>query len=311
MAITPTTGITGTTVSVTGSGFGANSQITIKFNNSLVSTNPIVIMTDANGSFSGSFALPASPAGSYTVEVSDGTNSGSANFTAVIDTTIDQVTSEVSPGNVGMELTISGTGFKANASVTVTYESEPVVLAIATTDSSGSFSVTFAIPKSVGGEHTITVSDGETTEQFVFVMESIPPLSPVLLLPLIDTRPEQPIRFDWEDVSDDSLPVTYSFQIATDEGFSNIVLDKPGLAQSEYTLTEEEKLESRSAKEPYYWRVNAIDSAENASPWAGAETFNIGFIWPGWIIYLWIGLGVLVIGLIAFWLGRRFAYASY
>jgi len=313
MAITPTTGITGTTVSVTGSGFGANSQITIKFNNSLVSTSPIVIMADANGGFSGSFALPASPAGTYTVEVSDGTSSSSANFTAVIDTTIDQITSEVSPGNVGMELTISGTGFKANASVTVTYESEPEVLKTTTTDSGGSFSVTFTIPESVGGEHTITVSDGETAEQFVFVMESILPQSPVLLLPEMGFKPKQPVSFDWDwaDANEHSLPVIYTLQIATDDSFTNIVLERTGLTESEYTMTEEEKLESRGAKEPYYWRVRAIDSAENASLWAGADTFNIGFIWPGWIIYVWIGLGVLVIGLIAFWLGRRFAYASY
>ncbi len=311
MVMTPLTGALGTTVTVNGTGFIAGSQILISFNNNLISTDPLVIMADASGSFSGNFNVPGSPAGDYVVGVSDGTNSSSASFTVLSAATISPVTSEKSPGHVGMEVTIVGTGFKADATITLTYESEPIVLGTTTTDATGTFSVAIIIPASAGGQHTITASDGTTTKQFTFVMESVPPPAPTPLLPPTGSKPKQPVSFDWGDVTDESLPVTYTFQIATDQDFASIVLEQAGLTQSQYTLTEEERLDSRSKKEPYYWRVRAVDGAQNVSLWSEVSTFGIGFIWPDWIIYVWFGLGVVIIGLLAFWLGRRSAYASY
>jgi hypothetical protein len=310
MAIGPTTGVAGTVVAVGGNGFNANSQITIKFNNIPVSTSPAAIITAADGSFTASFALPPSPAGSYAVEVSDGSNSATADFTAFASSTISQTTTQASPGHIGTELTISGSGFKANATVTVTYETELVVLATTTTDSSGSFSVTFTIPASLAGDHTVTVSDGTTIEQFTFVMESDPPPPPRPLLPPMGFKPKQPITFDWEGVTDLSPPVIYSLQIARDSGFSDMVLEKTGLTETEYTLTEEEELESVGKNEPYYWRVRAVDGAQNESLWSGTGSFTVGFSWPSWLIYLWFGLGLVVAGIVGFVLGKRVAFSA-
>ncbi len=303
-------GIAGTTVTVSGSGFNANSQITIKFNNIPVSTIPAVIITGADGSFTASFGLPPSLAGTYAVEVGDGTNSATAYFTTEVSSIVSQTTTQTSPGHIGMELTISGSGFQANATITVTYETEPVVLATTTTDSSGSFSVTFPIPASLGGEHSVTVSDGASIEQFTFVMESNPPPPPRPLLPPMGFKPKQPVTFDWEGVTDLSPPVTYSLQIARDSDFSDMVLEKTGLTDTEYTLTEEEELESVGKDEPYYWRVRAIDGASNESLWSGTGSFVVGFSWPAWIIYLWFGLGLVLVGILAFVLGRRSAFSA-
>lgn len=311
MSMTPGSGIAGTTVAVTGTGFGGSKQVTIKFNNSLIATIPLIVTTGAKGSFSASFDLPATTAGSYAVEVSDGTISVVTSVTVERTVAISKTTNELEPGYVDMELSLSGTGFLANATVTVTYQSEPVVLKTTTTDDSGSFLVVFAIPVSAGGEHTITVSDGQTTEQFDFFMETTAPGPPVPLSPPTGFKPKQPVTFDWQDIDDISKPVTYTLQIATDLGFSSIVLEKTGLTDSVYALTEEEKLDTRSDKEPYYWRVQAVDSASNVSLYSDTSILVIGFIWPGYMIYIWIGLGVVFLGLLAFWLGRRFAYASY
>ena len=311
MSMTPASGIAGTTVAVAGTGFGGSKQVTIKFDNSLISTSPLIVTTGANGSFNANFDLPATPAGSYAVEVSDGTISVVSSVTVESTAIISKTTSELEPGYVGMELSLSGTGFQANSPVTVTYQSDPVVLKTTTTDDSGSFTVVFTIPASAGGEHTITVSDGQTTEQFDFFMEKEAPGQPVPLSPPTGFKPKQPVGFDWQDINDISGPVTYTLQIAIDLGFNNIVLEKTGLTDSAYILTEEEKLDTRSDKEPYYWRVQAVDSASNVSLYSDTSILVIGFIWPGWMIYIWIGLGVVVIGLLAFWLGRRFAYASY
>lgn len=311
MSITPNTGVAGTVVAVSGSGFGGSRQITITFNGQVVATTPTAIVTGTDGNFAAGFLLPASPAGSYTVEVSDGTNSDSATVTTERTSSISPTTLPNAPGYVGLEMTISGAGFKADTTVTVTYLTGPVVLATTTTDSSGSFSVTFNIPASAGGDHTITVSDGVTTEEFAFIMESIAPVPPVPLLPPLDFKPKQPITFDWQDVGDASSPLTYRLQIARDEAFNDIALEKTGLTESQYILTEEEKLDSVSGKEPYRWRVRATDSAGNVSLWSGIGTFTVGFAWPGWIIHLWYGLGILAAAGIGFWVGRKTLMSSY
>jgi len=123
--------------------------------------------------------------------------------------------------------------------------------------------------------------------------------------------------FDWEDVTanvdgvvEQSLPITYELQVATDADFTNKVVNKTGIETSEYTLTEEEALEKNTEEAPcYYWRIRAVDAASNASPWTGVGTFTLGFSFDfdlsGWLLYVLIGLGALLLFFVGFWLGRR------
>ncbi len=309
ITITPTTGAPAATVTVAGSGFRATQTITIKYNNVAISTNPAVIYTDSSGAFNASFSVPAGLAGTYTVLATDGTYTASANFTSVANATVSQTTTAASPGHVGMELTVNGTGFTPNTVVTISYATDPVVLATVTTDSIGAFTVVVTIPPSTSGSHTITVTDNYTTQTLTFVMESAAPPVPVLLLPADTTKAKSKAYFDWEDVTDDS-GVTYTLQIASDTNFTNIILQKTGLATSEYQLTDEEKLESTGKDVPYYWRVEAVDGASNASAWTTPLSFYVGFIFsmPSWAPYIFFGIGALAMGLLGFWLGRRTAY---
>jgi len=73
---------TATTISVTGSGFAANSQMTISFGGSVVVTNPTTVTTDSNGNFAATFTVQSGIAtGSYTILATDASsNSGSATF---------------------------------------------------------------------------------------------------------------------------------------------------------------------------------------------------------------------------------------
>ena len=121
----------------------------------------------------------------------------------------------------------------------------------------------------------ITVSDGETTKQFAFTMESEAPPVSSLLLPTDSSETRAEAYLDWQDVTDPSLPVVYSLQVASDRNFSSLVLEKTGLADSEYTLSEEERLEAVKKYAPYYWRVKATDSANNASEWSVPWSFYI------------------------------------
>lgn len=312
VAINPVSGGKGDGVGLAGYGFGANKAITILINNT--SVTPLApITTGSSGSFSGSFNIPAIPGGAAVINISDGTINVTVDFTVGIsDISISPTTS---PGYIGMEISVSGDGYAADAPVEVTYDGAALATSPDKTGDNGSFDFTFVIPQSAGGEHTIVISiNGVEVEEFTFIMESTPPLIPQPLLPLMDSKPDQPVRFDWGDVTDDlNPPVTYVLEVATDAGFTNKVLEITGLTVSEYTITEVEQLdlENIEGTGPFYWHAKAVDNAGNESDWTGSGTFNVGGGWPGWLMWLWIGLGGLVVFILALWLGRRIAYSSY
>ena len=303
MTISPTSGIIGDNVTVTGTGFGDEVDVTVTFDSNTVVTDE----TDGDGSFEAAFNVPSVGPGTYDVEAEDeDDNSAEAEFKITTDLAISPVTSATSPGYVGKEMTISGTGFRASHEITITYASTPVTFTT-TSKADGSFSYTFTAPASAGGEHTITATDGTSSMEVTFYMESTPPQIPPPLLPYMDSKAKSMASFDWEDVDDLSKPVTYTLQIATDENFTSMVLEKAGLTTSEYTLTEEEALESTTKEAPYYWRIRAVDAASNASGWTSAGTFYVGFIFElkGWILYTIMGVGGLLLLFIGFWVGRR------
>ncbi len=308
ITINPASGTTGERATVNGTGFADGEDVTIKFDGDEVATGD----TSNNGSFTIAFDVPAVGAGTYDVEVKDDDgNSAETEFDIASNISIGPVTSQTSPGYVGMNVTISGIGFKPNATITITYASTPVVF---TTPSAadGSFSYTFEVPASEPGEHTVTATDGISSLGVTFFMESEAPDIPQPLLPAMDTKPERPITFDWKNVTDRS-GVTYVLQVAIDQNFANIVLQKDGLTESEYTMTvtEDEALESSKKDAPYLWRIKAVDGAGNESGWTGAGSFHIGFVFamPNWALYLLIALGGLVLFGVGFFIGRRTGYA--
>ena len=144
-------------------------------------------------------------------------------------------------------------------------------------------------------------------------MESTPPPAPQPLLPLEEGKTGGQAEFDWEDVSDDS-GVTYSLQIASDAGFTTLLLDKTDITESQYTLTKEERLESTGKDAPYYWRIRAVDGAGNQGAWTTAGTFLVGFQWSnvwsvsGWLPWVVMSVGGLGLVALGWWLGRRTAY---
>ena len=302
ITISPTSGSAGVPVTISGTGFGDRSDVTIFLGNDEVATKT----TDRYGSFEVTFNVPVLGPGTYEIVAEDeDDNSGTAEFTIASSGSISSTT-----GNIGTELTISGSGFIASRKVTVKYDTTPV--ATATADASGDFSATFTVPQSKYGAHTITATDDTNSEQFSFTVESTPPPAPSLLIPETGAKAKATAYFDWGDVTDASLPITYTLQIASDQAFSSIVLEKTGLTTSEYTLTAAEKLQSVTKEAPYYWRVRAVDGASNESEWTAARSFYVGGVQlslPKWLLYTLYGIGALVILVFGFWLGRRTSYS--
>ena len=307
ITIDPTSGAVGEVIKVSGTGFEDREQITITVDGSGVSTVPLFLQTNGKGSFAGSFLVPYyAVSDTSRIRASDSLfNSAEAELTILTGISLSPATSQTSPGHVGMELTLHGTGFIASSQVTITYDD--IKVETATTNSKGKFSATFFTPPSVAGDHMITVTDGTNTLTATFTMESDAPPIPVPLLPEVAATVEVETHFDWEDVADPS-GITYTLQIGTDADFTTIVLKREGLTQSEYTITKGEALKPTGMDAPYYWRVRAVDNASNEGKWTIPVLFYASRsqeVTPSWTLYLWIGLGALLLGIIGFWVIRR------
>lgn len=323
--LSPTSGEADTEVTVSGTGFGRRKDVLIYFNNAGMAT----VTSGSNGSFDATFTVPTLDAGIYDVEAEDtGKNLDTAKFTITVPSAPSPAPSpapapspspapsptnvNIKPtsGQVGTFVSISGTGFEADGEVSIKYDDKE--LTTVPTDNYGLFLSVFEIPTSKSGDHTITVSDGTNTEKLTFTVESVPPPIPTPLLPKMGVKTKMPISFDWQDVTADSPPVTYTLQVATDNKFtvSSILLQKTGLTKSEYTVTEDEAVRLIGQETPYHWRVRAIDAASNEGDWTGAGEFYVStsFSLPSWVIYTLLGLGGLVLFGIGYWMGRRTAY---
>ncbi|MCJ7425727.1 MAG: manganese efflux pump MntP family protein [Dehalococcoidales bacterium] len=317
ITINPTSGPSGTPVTVTGSGFGTSQTITIKYNNALVTTNPPTVTTGSTGGFTATFSVPVLAAGTYEVSASDATSTATANFQSTTTATISQTTTTSSPGYVGMELTITGVGFTPSHEITITFDGgELDISGDNNTDASGNFECSFIVPAKEGGEaYTITVTVGTITKTFDFVMESNPPPTPGLTLPLAGEKLKDG-TFTWEAVEDaenPDIPVTFDLQVAIDADFTTPLVDKTGLTTSAYTLLDEEKLESTGKDEPYYWHVRAVDAASNAGAWSEPSTFTVGFSFEftGWVVWVIMGAIALVFFIFGVWIGKRSGGGGY
>lgn len=315
ITINPTSGSSNTTVTITGTGFAASSTITVKFNNVVVTTDPTPLTTNSSGNFTADFDVPVIEAGTYVVWVSDNSsNTATANFACTTSATIDTETSEEEPGHVGMELEITGEGFAPDEEIEITFDDDEVAITSGDdeTDTNGDFESKFKVPAKPSQEepYTITVTAGAVSWSFDFYMEDNPPPTPELVAPAEGAKLEDSL-FEWEEVEDaeESDPVTYDLQVATSSTFStsSIVIDETGLEEGEYTIPEEEELESRGEDEPYYWRVRAVDAASNASAWSEEGTFTVGwsFEFTGWVV--WVTMVVVAAAFFFFglWIGRR------
>jgi len=313
ITLSPAPASAGEEVTITGTGFGEDVDIFVYFDGDAVY---ITGDYDTNncGGFESRFIVPEVDPGTYVVEVEDNVfNLAEAELEVGPGLTVSPATTVASPGNVGDSVTISGNGFQPSHEIIITYASEPVEFTT-TSLSDGTFSYDLTIPPSAAGEHTITATDGTSTKEVTFIIESTPPPAPSPLLPAVDTKAKSKAEFDWGDVTDDSLPMTYELQVATNSQFTvdSILVNKIALTTSEYTLTDEEKLESTGEEAPYYWRVRAKDAASNASDWTSGSAFTVGlsFNMPGWLIYVLIAIGVIGVFILGLWLGRRSAVSE-
>lgn len=166
ITIDTTSGPVGTEVEITGTDFAAGEDVTIDYDGVDI-TDDIVdgeASTNSNGDFTSIISIPESTTGSHTITITGATS-------AYIETATFTVESEASlsptEGGAGTGVTVSGTGFKASQSITITFDDEELDTTIET-DTNGSFSGAFTAPTKVRDTYEIEISDGTNSHSFDF-----------------------------------------------------------------------------------------------------------------------------------------------
>jgi hypothetical protein len=316
--LSPASGLAGTNVTVSGSNFPASTALVFTFDTAALTPTGST-QTDSSGSFTSIIAVPSSAiAGAHTITVTAGSSTTTGTFTVTTTpatpapppSSATAISINQSGNTIGSLIGIGGTGFKHNSQVTVKYDDNQV--ATGNTDANGFFVITFQVPPSKHGDHTITASDGTNTNKATFTVESTPPKIPQPIKPEMGVTVKAPVTFDWEDVTDNSSPVTYDLQVASAADFagSSLILDKKDITKSDYTLTDDEELKLAGQADRLFWRIKAVDAAQNESEWTGVGDFSISqpFKFAGWPLYLAIGIGAVLVFLFGFWIGRRTAF---
>lgn len=127
ISITPTSGVTGTQVTISGKNFTANSSLNFKIDKTVLTTTPSSVTTDHLGEFnSTTFLIPSISAGSHIINVTDASNNwavayftvngvGKVNFSEWLNDNSAQIISGkvIQSSNVSNTITINlnGTGW--------------------------------------------------------------------------------------------------------------------------------------------------------------------------------------------------------
>jgi len=322
ISVDQTTASVGSDLTISGTGFEAGGEIYVEYDGVAVAT----IATDNDGAFQVVLKVPASPHGEHVISVSDGVNTRQLVFE--IESDAPPVPALVSPDDksVAEAATYFDWEDVDDPSVPVRYQLQiasdvdftVVILEKTLTESTYTLGGTEALAAVTEGSPyfwRVKAIDGALNESewaAPRLLLVLAPGTPVLLSPKSGGEAEAEVYFDWEDVDSLSSPVAYHLQVASAEDFSELIMEKEGLADSEYTVTKGEKLMAVKKDAPYYWRVRAIDSAGNEGEWSTPGSFVVGFYLalPSWALYILIAFGAIIVGFLAFWLGRKTAFSE-
>jgi hypothetical protein len=284
--VEPSLAYVGDTITVNGGGFRPlETSIQVSFGGQIVAT---VATANVNGCWNTSFVLPPSPYGENSI-------SARGDITAPVTNTltVKAKIEAISPdeGSPGDSISLTGSGFSGNKKLTVTVGGVAVTVpANMQTQSNGNVVVSFRVPKgSTEGIQTLVVTDegGATASVDFTVTKKTLSTTPLPISPKDSKLRSGIVTFKWQGTTG-GTGYTYTLEISQTAGNGNI-WSKSGIAESSYTLTEDEAL----PKGTYYWRVKIVDDYGNEGAWSDSIKFTVSPI-PTWV-WVVVGLVVLVV----------------
>jgi hypothetical protein len=315
MVLSSDSGYVGDTIAVSGAGFARDEgDVSLRYDGSEELADGNV---DEYGNWGPlSFTIPSCAKGSHLIEVfhdSSSTAFASATFTVGPDISLSPAT-----GYAGQTFSVIGTAFDPNSMIKISYQDQTSSV---TTDDSGNLpTVTFTAKGKHGNQQISATYDGNSTCSAIFSMEETPPGEPRLISPINSKRIGGLLasfagkihpKFKWLTVTDASGITSYNLQIAKSMDFSAPVVStsidsgNPGSIDdiAAYSLPQEYALSYGG----YYWRVNAIDAADNEGDWSEAQSFHAGWL-PRWAMFASSAGLLLLIIVIGLAIRRRRAY---
>ncbi|UCH43427.1 MAG: IPT/TIG domain-containing protein, partial [Dehalococcoidales bacterium] len=154
ITIAPDTGKRNDTIAINGTGFPDDEDITITFDGASVTTTPLSVESNSNGSFSATFVVPNSSGGIHTVKASHGTYDDTASFVVSATATLSQTT-----GYIGTEVTVSGTGFQANQYAKIYFDNTEISEATTVVAANGNVNTSFTVPSHAAGTFKVRITD--------------------------------------------------------------------------------------------------------------------------------------------------------
>lgn len=283
---------------VNGFGFEANeSGIQVTFDGNMIASS---IVADAKGSWSTQVEVPPSTNGEHKISAS-GETTKAADLTAA--TVVVSPTIVISPTEgavaVGDEIVINGSGFGQKQVITISYDGNQVTTSSTiATDTKGSFTASMRVPRGESGKRTITVTDSSASVASAsLTVESNPPPTPKPIAPEASSKlgsafGRTAITFMWSAVEDPS-GVYYTLEVSNSADFAGALVHKEDLTEPQYTLSQDESLGTGE----YYWRVRAVDGADNKSDWTNGQYFKVGGM-EWWLMLLIAIVAIVLIAII-------------
>ncbi len=161
IALNKTSGPSGTSITVTGSGFGAGeSGITVTYDGQPVGTTTTASST---GAWNTTFTVPSGAAGAHPINAY---GSSTAALSSPVSFTLGAgISTNTSSGTVGSSVTVSGTGFASNEkNIVVTFDGAQANTGTVTADAQGTWTATLVIPPSAAGVSHVINAQGATTK---------------------------------------------------------------------------------------------------------------------------------------------------
>jgi hypothetical protein len=158
----------GSQLGVSGNGFAGSSTITFSLDGTDISKSAT---TDTYGTFTDiNITIPTLQGGDHTLKVTD--EEGNSD---TIDVSTTQSMS-ISPQNgvADTAITVSGSGFAANKTITIQFKGTTIATTPATvsSDANGNFTATAAAPKYAAGTYEISATDGTNTRTANFTISN-------------------------------------------------------------------------------------------------------------------------------------------
>lgn len=258
ISLSASTGKVGDTITVTGGGFTAGGSVQLYFDT--VHEDNLIKTVTANasssttpGAISTTIDIPAGARGTHNIIARD--VSSTTNTPPKVFTITPKITITPTSGAVGSSVTVTGSGFSANTSVSFEWDGSAMAgVTSVTTNDKGGFIKTFNVPVTSSGEHTITARDATGPAEAVYTVAAKIGFGPSQATSVTGVIPGNPVSVSGSGFQPgttvnffyDGAQLTTTASVLSNGTFSSVQIVVPGGIAGVHTLIAQQGTNSAS-----------------------------------------------------------------